>query len=76
MIKYLYITVFVVGLTLVSFSTSAQVGPVRRPPGPPGQNKIPIDGGISLLVAAGGIYGVRKLYLNNQLDQESEDEGH
>ena len=74
MLKYLYITVFVVGLTLISLSTSAQVGPVRRPPGPPG--KIPIDGGISLLVAAGGIYGARKLYLNNKLKKESEEENY
>jgi hypothetical protein len=27
---------------------------------------IPIDGGISLLIAAGAIYGGRKLYKNNQ----------
>jgi hypothetical protein len=27
---------------------------------------VPIDGGISLLIAAGAIYGGRKLYKNNQ----------
>lgn len=76
MIKYLYITVFVICLTLISLSTFAQVGPVRRPPGPPGKPKIPIDGGISLLIAAGGVYGIRKLYLNNKLEKEGEEEIH
>ncbi len=37
---------------------------VRPPCWPP--PCIPIDGGISLLIAAGAIYGGRKLYKNNQ----------
>lgn len=47
---------------------------VAAPPAPPQGGDpacwpppcVPIDGGISLLIAAGAIYGGRKLYKNNQ----------
>ena len=49
---------------------------IAAPPPPPSGNGgapdcwpppcVPIDGGISLLIAAGAIYGGRKLYKNNQ----------
>jgi hypothetical protein len=34
---------------------------VTGPPAPPTPQNIPIDGGLSWLLAAGGIYGVSKL---------------
>ena len=58
--KYSKHIIIVVGLMAISMISLAQ--PTRRPPGPP-RPRIPIDGGISILAAAGVAYGARKLYL-------------
>lgn len=63
--KFLSILLF-----LVSFASIC----VARPGPPPGGGSpdcwpppcIPIDGGISLLIAAGAIYGGRKLFVNQK----------
>lgn len=68
--KYLFI------ICLVVFSaTMCLAGP---PPPPPSGGSptcwpppcVPIDGGISLLIAAGAIYGGKKLY-NNRKEKDS-----
>ncbi len=59
--KFLFILFFIVGFTTLC---------VALPPPPPSGSSpdcwpppcVPIDGGISLLIAAGAIYGGRKLY--------------
>lgn len=68
--KFLYTIVLTLGITASCFS-----GP---PPHPSNGNAngghpgcwpppcVPIDGGISLLIAAGAIYGGRKLYKNKK----------
>ncbi|MEL6559676.1 MAG: hypothetical protein AAFQ94_15905 [Bacteroidota bacterium] len=45
--------ILLIPIVLVSSQVFAQ--------GPPGPPATPIDGGLSLLLAAGGIYGVKKL---------------
>jgi hypothetical protein len=63
--RFLLILLFAVGFTSLC---------VALPPPPPSGNTpdcwpppcIPIDGGISLLIAAGAIYCGRKLYKNQQ----------
>lgn len=37
---------------------------VLAPPPPPVPNPIPIDGGLGFLIAAGMVYGAKKLYDN------------
>jgi len=64
--KFLSILVLTIG-----FSTFCLAGPPPNPTngGTPGcwpPPCIPIDGGISLLIAAGAIYGGRKLYKNKK----------
>lgn len=44
-------------LTLTLIFTAAMAF-AQGPPGPPAT---PIDGGLSLLLAAGGVYGIKKL---------------
>jgi len=68
-IKFLSILLIVVGISSYSFA---------GPPPPPHSGAtgghpgcwpppcIPVDGGISLLIAAGAIYGGRKLYSNRK----------
>ncbi|AHM58655.1 hypothetical protein D770_01905 [Flammeovirgaceae bacterium 311] len=69
--RYFKYTVLLVALLFVGFTGFAQPdavpgkGPKGRPPGPP-RPAIPIDGGISILAAAGVAYGARKLYLFNK----------
>ncbi|MES2567347.1 MAG: hypothetical protein V4565_10795 [Bacteroidota bacterium] len=62
--RFLLSFIFVLGLTVV-------VVALPPPPPPPGGGDVPgcwpppcvpIDGGISLLIAAGAIYGGRKLF--------------
>lgn len=67
--KAKYILSFIFILMSISL-TFAQLAP---PPPPPGGGPscwpppcIPIDGGISLLIAAGAIYGGKKLYKKNK----------
>ncbi len=64
--KFSLILIFTVGLT-----TFCVAGTPPPPPDPVGPGCwpppcIPIDGGISLLIAAGAIYGGRKLYKNKK----------
>lgn len=68
MLKYLYITAIVTFLMLISICAFAQPTPPGDPPA------IPLDGGISLLLAAGGAYGARKLYLYNKFNKTGEEE--
>lgn len=63
--KFSLVFIFIVGLTTFCVAGA--------PPPPPGSDPgcwpppcIPIDGGISLLIAAGAIYGGRKLYKNKK----------
>ncbi len=63
--RFLLILLFSIGFTTFC---------VALPPPPPSGSTpdcwpppcVPIDGGISLLIAAGAIYGGRKLYKNQQ----------
>ncbi|MBK8368399.1 MAG: hypothetical protein IPL10_13525 [Bacteroidetes bacterium] len=63
--KFTLIVLFILGFATLCIAT---------PPPPPSGGVpdcwpppcIPIDGGISLLIAAGAIYGGRKLYKNQQ----------
>lgn len=63
--RYYLLVVFVIGFASLC---------VALPPPPPSGGTpdcwpppcIPIDGGISLLIAAGAIYGGRKLYKDNK----------
>lgn len=57
---------FAIGLSLVGISDN---GPPPLGPSPEG---IPIDGGISLLLAAGAAYGVKKVRENRKAKKESE----
>ncbi len=57
--KYLFFGVFFLCAVSIVF------GAVPPPPPPPGcwpPPCIPIDGGVSLLIAAGALYGVKKSY--------------
>lgn len=72
--KFLSILILSLGI-----SASCFAGPPPHPAngatggGPPGcwpPPCVPIDGGISLLIAAGAIYGGRKLY-SNQKEKKS-----
>ena len=56
---------------LISFNTDLKAQPPDPGGGqgdPPG---VPIDGGISLLLAAGVAYGGKKVYEMNQKDEDS-----
>jgi hypothetical protein len=62
--RYLLLLIFIIGVGSICVA-------LPPPPPPPGGGDvpgcwpppcIPIDGGISLLIAAGAIYGGRKLY--------------
>ena len=70
--KYSRQIVMLAGLMMLGLVALAQPGNgngPRRPPGPP-RPQIPIDGGISILAAAGVAYGARKLYIMRQKGQE------
>ena len=64
--KFLLSLLFIIGFTSLC---------VALPPPPPSGGSfdcwpppcVPIDGGISLLIAAGAIYGGRKLYKNQKI---------
>lgn len=76
--KFLSILVLSVGVTAACFAgppphpanggngTGNQNGNGGGPPGCWPPPCVPIDGGISLLIAAGAIYGGRKLYKNKK----------
>lgn len=75
--KYILFTIFLIGLAKFSIA-----GPPPPPPPPPSGGGtgpgpacwpppcIPIDGGISLLIAAGALYGGRKLYKQQKTDND------
>jgi len=54
----------VLGLSISPFFMKSAIA---QPP-PPKPKDIPIDGGLSLLVAAGVAYGVRKIYKSQKED--------
>jgi hypothetical protein len=78
MIKHIKFLAVFVGLLLFAMVGEAQPG--GRPPGqgppirPPGNPRpfIPIDGGISILAAAGIAYGARKVYIYRKQNQDPE----
>ena len=41
-------------------------------PGPPDPNDAPIDGGVSLLIAAGAAYGLKKFRAARKKEQEED----
>ena len=70
MLKHYKFAVVFTFLMLLSIITFAQP---KVPPGNPKNPRspaIPIDGGISILAAAGVAYGARKLYVMRQKGQE------
>lgn len=58
-IKIVVITLALLILPFAIVSLQAQGGPAGPPPAPPG---VPIDGGITLLLAGLGAYGAKKLF--------------
>lgn len=67
--KLIILFIFMLGITSICI---AQLPPPPPPPGGPScwpPPCVPIDGGISLLIAAGAIYGGRKLYFNKKNKQ-------
>jgi len=60
--KHLYLLIFIFGVATVSLALPPPPPPPTDEPGCWPPPCIPIDGGISLLIAAGAIYGGRKLY--------------
>jgi len=60
--RVIYIFIFIFGITTVSIALAPPPPPPPDEPGCWPPPCIPIDGGISLLIAAGAIYGGRKLY--------------
>lgn len=62
--KHILIFLFIICISNLSYAASFP--PSGGSPGCWPPPCIPIDGGISLLIAAGAIYGGRKLYKNSQ----------
>jgi len=66
-------TKYILSFTFVLLGISFAYAQLAPPPPPPGGGPscwpppcVPIDGGISLLIAAGAIYGGKKLYNKNK----------
>ncbi len=59
-ILHLALSAVLLGLTFAAFSQGGP--PPPPPPPPPPGSGVPIDGGVFLLLAAGLIYGSKKLY--------------
>ena len=49
------------GILLVGFGMLLSISVFAQPVDPP-EPDVPIDGGISLLIAAGALYGSKKIY--------------
>lgn len=60
---YILFLVFILVTTVACINVVLAQGP---PPPPPPPSQIPIDGGVSLLVAAGVAYGAKKVYDNKK----------
>lgn len=58
--KQFFFSVFAVSLFFLSFAAQAQ-GPGVGGPQPGATTEVPIDGGASLLLAAGAAYGLRRI---------------
>ncbi len=56
-------------LTLIFLFVPFFVGTVAGQPPPPPPTDIPIDGGLSFLLAAGVAYGAKKLYANKEIEE-------
>ncbi len=76
--KFIRITLI---LSLITFATMITLA---EPPGPPTDNPAdpdnnggpvgaPIDGGLGILLAMGGAYGARKLYLSRKEKKEEKE---
>lgn len=64
--KYFYLLIFILGITAVSIALPPPPPPPTDQPGCWPPPCIPIDGGISLLIAAGALYGGKKLFINQK----------
>lgn len=64
--RHFYILVFIFGASIASFALAPPPPPPPDEPGCWPPPCVPIDGGITLLIAAGAVYGARKLYLNQK----------
>jgi len=53
------VVVLLIMINAIILQIQAQEFP---PPGPPASSGAPIDGGVSILIAAGVAYGAKKLY--------------
>ena len=61
-IKYLSFTLFFSVCLIFATDAMAQFGPGKPGGGGPGAPPaVPVDGGLSILLAAGGAYGLKKL---------------
>lgn len=67
--KLVLVIIFIVGFT--TFGVALAPPPPDPTPGCWPPPCVPIDGGISLLIAAGAIYGGKKLY-SNQKEKNSQ----
>jgi len=59
--KQLFIPLFAAALLLASSAATQAQGPGVGGPRPGATTEVPLDGGASLLLAAGAAYGLRKL---------------
>lgn len=64
--RLLFTVLLILGLVSLGIAAPPPPPPSGSHPGCWPPPCIPIDGGISLLIAAGAIYGGRKLYKNQQ----------
>lgn len=75
--KYIYITILLISVSLVN-NAFAGGGPPPKPPGNGGGPPcwpppcVPIDGGLSLLLAAGVLYGGKKVYDISKNNEKTE----
>jgi hypothetical protein len=65
-LKFILLLIFIVSFSSIIIAQPAPPPPPTDEPGCWPPPCIPIDGGISLLVAAGAIYGGKKLYFNRR----------
>ena len=65
-LKFILLLIFIVSFASITIAQPAPPPPPIDEPGCWPPPCIPIDGGISLLVAAGAIYGGKKLYFNRR----------
>jgi hypothetical protein len=76
--KYIYITLFLISVSLVNNAFAGGGAPPPKPPGGGGGPPcwpppcVPIDGGISFLLVAGALYGGKKMYDISKNNEKTE----